>query len=158
MIDWRGELKIADGGLPAYGVAGTLLVIAEKWEESGKGYDEFNWLDVEAPLGELIESRLATTKVRSFAKNRKEWIYDAQHHLDILDRAGLGDILQMELGGPGGGPIELKDVTLTDEHRNRAVSSLAEAIAAGLHLGDVEREDAVDATEQAAVGGVPVAC
>ena len=67
------QLTIAHKGRSSYGTAGVLRSIAQQWEKSGKGIDEFNWLSVEASLRELSENRWATAKVRSFASKRIDW-------------------------------------------------------------------------------------
>ncbi len=81
------QLKEAEKGKPTLGVAGILLQIADKWKQSGKGYDEFNWLSVEGPLRDLRDNHWRTAKLREFAKNRIEWIYDRQHQLEIVNQA-----------------------------------------------------------------------
>jgi len=57
---------------------------------------------------------------------------------DILDRVGVKSAQRHELTGAEGGPIETKDVTITDEQRNRALSALADAIAAAIHCDRTE--------------------
>ena len=81
------QLGIAHKGRSSYGTAGLLRGIAQQWEKSGKGIDDFNWLSVEASLRELSENRWATAKVRSFASKRIDWIYDVQHHETIVAKA-----------------------------------------------------------------------
>jgi len=81
------QLTIAHKGRPTYGVAAILRDIAREWEKSGKSIDEFNWLAVESSLRELMKNRWSTAKVRNFASGRIDWIYDVQHHQDIVAQA-----------------------------------------------------------------------
>lgn len=73
----------------------------------------------------------------------------------VLDRAGLSPTAKHEITGPGGGPIQHRTVTLSAEQRDRAISSLAAALGAGLVDGDSGANGALGAGESAAVGGDP---
>ena len=66
---------------------------------------------------------------------------------DILDRVGVKGAQRHELTGAEGGPIETKDVTLSDEQRNRAISTLAIAIASAIHNDDAEGPSGLGAGE-----------
>ncbi len=81
------ELHVAHREYPSYQVAGALKEIAEQGGKAGQSRDEFNWLSGEASLRELMESRWTTAKVRTFASNRIDWIYDVQHQEQIADNA-----------------------------------------------------------------------
>jgi hypothetical protein len=81
------ELKIAHEEYTPQQVAGTLLEIAEKWKKSGQPAEEFNWLSVETALRSLVDNRWSTAKVRSFATDRIDHIYDIKHQQDIADEA-----------------------------------------------------------------------
>jgi tetratricopeptide (TPR) repeat protein len=83
-------LKVAQKGRPTWQVADALLQVAEKWQESGKSFDEFNWLSIETPLRELERGSWSTSKVRTFAKERIERIYDLrQQEADAARAAKL---------------------------------------------------------------------
>lgn len=60
----------------------------------------------------------------------------------------------VQVSGPGGGPIEMADVSeRSDEERVRAASTLIEALRAGRGAADSGRQDAVDSADETAVGG-----
>ena len=79
-----GKLTEAHKGRPTYAVAGILRDIAREWEKSGKSFDEFNWLSVESALRDLRESNWVTSRVKQFAEDRIDWIYDVQHHEAVV--------------------------------------------------------------------------
>jgi tetratricopeptide (TPR) repeat protein len=72
------DLKTAQKGRPTWQVADALLQVAEAWQESGKDFDEFNWLLVETPLRQLEDNPRSTSKVLGFATDRRKRIFDLQ--------------------------------------------------------------------------------
>lgn len=80
-------LDRADKVYPTYRVAGALKGIAAEWNGSGKTLDEFNWMGVKGSLNELMENHWTTAKVRDFASNRIDWIYNVENQQAIAARA-----------------------------------------------------------------------
>jgi len=129
-----------------------------RWAERAAAYDAH--LDRLAPdlvaraLHELrneapvIARKLATEGVDG-GLNREQ----IRAAMAVLDRAGLSPTARHEITGPGGGPIQHRTVSLDAEQRDRAISTLAAALGAGLVEQYPGADGPVGAGEPSPVGG-----
>ena len=119
-------LQSAHKEYPSYQVAAILIEIGKQWKKSGKTRDEFNWLSVKSALDQLKESRWATAKVKAFANDRFDWIYNMEHQESIVQSA----LNLVKAGDPEKALDEFKKLPDDSPVRRKHIQKIADIVAA----------------------------
>ena len=118
-----------------------------RWVTAQRAYDEECAIGVDLAESILLQNLRLQFEEQQTGKKPVD-TSDAKWMLAMKggDR-GYAPKQRHEVTGKDEGPIQTEDVTLTDDQRDRAVSSLARAIATRLHSGGAGGEDVVDTGE-----------